>query len=87
MEVVDQTVIDIKLIPDITKLDEVVVIGYGTVRRSDLTGSVSSISADDYKKEPVTNVSQALQGRVPGVIVSNNSGAPGSNIKSAYPRC
>lgn len=62
-------------------LDDVVVVGYGTAKRSDLTGSLSSVSSDDIRKEPVTNFGQAIQGHAPGVVVSNNSGAPGSLIK------
>mgnify|MGYP002796395916 CR=1 FL=1 len=59
-------------------LDEVVVIGYGVQKKSDLTGSVSSINAEDVASMPVTNVVQALQGRAPGVEIVQNSGAPGS---------
>ncbi|WP_418262532.1 SusC/RagA family TonB-linked outer membrane protein [Flavobacterium faecale] len=61
------------------KLEEVVVIGYGTQRKSDLTGSVSSVSAKDLRAVPVSRVDQALQGRATGVQVTQNSGAPGSS--------
>jgi TonB-linked SusC/RagA family outer membrane protein len=61
--------------------NEVVVVGYGTQRRSDLTGSVATLSAKAYKDQPVVNVSSALQGRVAGVSVTNNSGAPGGGVK------
>ena len=60
------------------KLEEVVVIGYGTQRKSDLTGSVSSISAKDITAVPVSRVDQALQGRASGVQVTQTSGAPGA---------
>jgi len=60
------------------KLDEVVIIGYGTQRKSDLTGSVSSVSAEDITAVPVARVDQALQGRAPGVNVVQVSGAPGA---------
>ena len=60
------------------KLDEVVVIGYGTQRKSDLTGSVSSVSAEDVAAIPVSRVDQALQGRAAGVQVTQVSGAPGA---------
>jgi len=73
--------LDIKLVTDITKLDEIVVIGYGTVRRSDLTGSVTSVSSNDIRKQPVTTLGQAIQGKAAGVVVSNNSGAPGAGLK------
>ncbi len=62
-------------------LGEVVVIGYGTTRKSDLTGSVATVKADRLLDRPVTDVSQALQGRVPGVDVSINTSAPGEPAK------
>jgi TonB-linked SusC/RagA family outer membrane protein len=76
-----RSAIDITLSPDIKKLDEVIVIGYGTVKKSDLTGSVASVSSSDIQKQPITNLAQALQGSASGVTVLSNSGQPGSNIK------
>ena len=61
------------------ELDEVVVIGYGTQRKSDLTGSVASVSAEDVAAIPVSRVDQALQGRAAGVQVTQVSGAPGAS--------
>ena len=61
-------------------LNDIVVIGYGTQRRKDVTGSVSSITAATIAKVPVISASQALQGRAAGVQVTNNDGAPGGNI-------
>jgi iron complex outermembrane receptor protein len=58
-------------------LDEVVVIGYGTVKKSDLTGSVASLKADDFNQGVVVAPDQLIQGKIPGVQVINNSGAPG----------
>ncbi|MCB0588614.1 MAG: TonB-dependent receptor, partial [Phaeodactylibacter sp.] len=58
-------------------LDEVVVIGYGTQKKSDLTGAVSSVSGDELRSTVTTNIDQALQGRVAGVQVTQNSGQPG----------
>ncbi len=60
------------------KLDEVVVIGYGTQRKSDLTGSVASVSAEDITQVPSSRVDQVLQGRAAGVQVTQTSGAPGA---------
>ncbi len=60
------------------KLDEVVVIGYGKQRKSDLTGSVSTVSAEDISNVPVSRVDQALQGRAAGVQITQTSGAPGA---------
>ncbi|GAA4814867.1 TonB-dependent receptor [Litoribaculum gwangyangense] len=73
----NQSVINVTLEAD-NKLDEVVVIGYGTQRKSDLTGSVSSVSAEDIATLPVARVDQALQGRAAGVQVTQTSGAPGA---------
>lgn len=61
-------------------LDEVIVIGYGVQKKSDLTGSVSSVAMDDVRSVASTNVAQALQGKAAGVEVVSNSGAPGSSI-------
>jgi TonB-dependent starch-binding outer membrane protein SusC len=61
-------------------IDEVVVIGYGTQKKSDLTGSVSSVSTKDFREQPVINVQQVLQGRAAGVQVVSNAGAPGGAI-------
>lgn len=63
-------------------LDVVVVVGYGTQKKRDLTGAVSSISSDDIQNSVVTNVDQALQGRVAGVQVTQNSGQPGGGALS-----
>lgn len=73
----DQLQIDVALESD-NKLDEVVVIGYGTQLKSDLTGSVSSVSAEDISTLPISRVDQALQGRAAGVQVTQVNGAPGA---------
>ncbi len=62
-----------------TSLNEVVVIGYGSVRKRDLTGSVSSVPMEDLQKAPVKSFDEALSGRVAGVAVSGNDGQPGRN--------
>ncbi len=80
---VDRSVIDVVMEEDYMKLDDVVVIGYGTMKRSDITGSVVSVGADDIKKTVVTSVDQALQGRAAGVQVTQNSGSPGGGISVA----
>ncbi len=79
IEVGDQTIIDVNLEPQTVGLDEIVVIGYGTVKKSDLTGSVSSVKADDIIKITSVNPEQSLQGKVPGVQVTSTSGAPGAS--------
>ncbi|MEM7484430.1 MAG: TonB-dependent receptor [Bacteroidota bacterium] len=64
---------------DSARLDEVVVIGYGTQKRSDLTGAISSLGAATIDEQPVTKVADILQGRLPGVTSNLASGRPGSN--------
>jgi len=61
-------------------LTEVVVVGYGTVKKSDLTGSIATVSTKDMKNTSIQSADQALQGRATGVLVVNNSGAPGSPV-------
>jgi TonB-linked SusC/RagA family outer membrane protein len=78
VEVGDQNVINIVLDPDKVTLEEIVVIGYGTVKKSDLTGSVSSVKSKDIVKITSLNPEQSLQGRVTGVQVSSTTGAPGA---------
>lgn len=75
-----RTVIDVHLRQDNKLLDEVVVIGYGTSKRSDLTGSVVSIKSDDIMQTPTSDVTQALAGRVAGVQVLQSEGGPGSSV-------
>ena len=65
----NQTVIDIVLLADLTSLEEIVVIGYGTMRKSDVTGSVASVTPEELVDRPVVNIGQALQNKVSGVQV------------------
>jgi TonB-linked SusC/RagA family outer membrane protein len=74
----NRATIDVSLVPDIQSLSEVVVVGYGTQKRSDITGSVSSVSKERLSNLPVTNVLQAIQGTVAGVNITQNSSVPGS---------
>ncbi|WP_343674909.1 TonB-dependent receptor [Chitinophaga sp.] len=69
---------NITLAPNVQNLDQMVVIGYGTQKKSSLTGSVASVNSKTLNELPVASVQQALQGRVPGVTVTNN-GAPGTD--------
>jgi TonB-linked SusC/RagA family outer membrane protein len=66
--------------PQANSMNEVVVIGYGTAKRKDVTGAVSSVTATQIAKVPVTTLDQALQGRAPGVQIINNDAAPGGNV-------
>lgn len=72
--------ISVKLEKDVAALDDVVVIGYSTVRRRDLTGSVSSVSAKQLKDVPISSAAEALQGRLAGVQAISSEGAPGAEI-------
>lgn len=76
-----QTEIDIQLIPDLTTLSEVVVVGYGTQRRQDITGAISSIKAEDMVTQGANTVEKSLQGRVAGVQVESAGGNPGSGVR------
>jgi TonB-linked SusC/RagA family outer membrane protein len=74
-----KTTINITLLENISKLDEVVVVGYGTVKKRDLTGAVSSVKGADIASNPVSNPLEALQGRVAGLDVQRGSGQAGSS--------
>jgi TonB-linked SusC/RagA family outer membrane protein len=78
VEVGGRTVIDIQLVPELQSLDEVVVVGYGTMKKSDLTGAVSSIREEDIKSIKASNAVEALQGKIAGVDMTRSSGRAGS---------
>ncbi len=73
-----RTEINVSLIPDIKELDEVVVIGYGVQKKSNVTGAISSVKSEELSNRSTSNVASALQGKVSGVQIMNTSGAPGS---------
>lgn len=73
-----RSVIDIRMEEDTKLLDEVVVVGYGVQRKSDLTGSIASVDSDDIKNLSTVDAGAALQGKAAGVQILNTSGAPGS---------
>lgn len=76
----NQTVINVTLTTDANLLDEVVVVGYGTVKKSDLTGSVASLSGTQISKIPITSAAQAITGRLPGVNVLTTDGSPDAEV-------
>lgn len=78
IEVGDRTRIDVTLEPDLSSLEEIVVIGYGTQKKSDLTGAVGLVDGDEISKYTTANATQAIQGRMAGVRVESNGGAPGA---------
>lgn len=73
-----QSSLKIVLTEDLQTLEEVVVVGYGTMKKSDITGAIASVDKDKIARQPVANVSSALQGLATGVSVTSNSGSPGS---------
>jgi TonB-dependent starch-binding outer membrane protein SusC len=75
-----QTEINIQMVEDFSILDEVVVVGYGVVKRKDLTGSSVSVGGDKIQNLPVTTAAQALAGKVAGVNIVSQSGAPGADV-------
>ncbi|MDR2774833.1 MAG: TonB-dependent receptor [Tannerella sp.] len=77
--VTNQTEISVRLREDLQNLDEIVVVGYGTQRKSTLTGSVSAISSEQLTITPIGNVTNALTGKLPGLITVQSSGMPGSD--------
>lgn len=76
----NKTTADITLKVDQKALDEVVVVGYGTQRKIETTGSIASVKASDLVQTPVVNLAQGLQSRISGVQINQNSGSPGGNI-------
>lgn len=79
VSVSDRTEINVQLKTDVSSLDEVVVVGYGSMKRSDVTGSVVSVSEEAIQESIPTTVDQVLQGRAAGVQIQQNSGAPGAS--------
>ncbi len=68
--------LNVVLPDDVERLEDAVVVGYGTMRRRDLTGSISHVKTEELTAYPVTDPVYALQGRVPGVVISQNTGSP-----------
>ncbi|MBN1187071.1 MAG: TonB-dependent receptor, partial [Bacteroidales bacterium] len=73
------TVIDMAMEEDVIGLDEVVVVGYGVQKKSDLTGAVGSVSGDELRKTPLATIDHALQGQAAGVQITERSGRPGES--------
>jgi len=76
----DRTTINVSLTNSTSTLNDVVVIGYGTVKRKDLTGAVASVSGKEIATAPVANVAQAMQGKLPGVSIVSQDGRPGADV-------
>lgn len=82
IEVGNQTTIDVVLENSMVELDEIVAVGYGTTKKENLTGAITTVSAEVMENRPVTSVTQALQGVIPGLVVtrSANGGKPGVDL-------
>ena len=80
IQVGNQSQINVNLMPDMKSLKEVVVVGYGSMERQNVTGAISSIKAEEINKVPVPNVVESLRGQVPGVRIQRTSGQPGSGV-------
>jgi TonB-linked SusC/RagA family outer membrane protein len=80
-EVNGRSSINVTMHPDAIGIDEVVAIGYGTMKKSDVTGSVMSVNSDAFEAQPIVRMDQALQGKAAGVQVTQTSGHPGAGYK------
>lgn len=78
MPAAGRTTINVVMEEEVIRIDEVVAVGYGTVRKSDLTGAVASVSAKDFERIPATNMLQTFQGRASGVQITTKTGLPGA---------
>ncbi len=76
----NRTTIDIQLIADVTQLSDVIVVGYGTQEKKDVTGSIASINNKDFANQPTTNIAGNLQGKLAGVNITQASGTPGASL-------
>lgn len=74
----DQLTIDVDLLPDTQQLEEVVLVGYGSIQKKDLTSAISTVEGEELSKRVTTNIQDALAGQLPGVQVSSNGGQPGA---------
>lgn len=81
VNVAGKSTVSVKLEDESNSLNDVVVIGYGTVKKKDLTGSVSSISSKEIANVPVSNVSEAMTGKLAGVNITTTEGSPDAEVK------
>ena len=81
-----KTTINVTLLDDTKLLDEVIVVGYGTQKKMSITGSVAQVSSDELRKAPSSNLSTMLQGKLPGLVATQNSGQPGHDATSMMVR-
>lgn len=79
--IANRTNIDVQLLQESTSLGELVVVGYGTQKKTDVTGSLSVVSTREFSQQPVTRLDQVLQGRAAGVQVTQSNGSPGGDSR------
>jgi len=79
VSVTGQSSINVQLAPDVSELNEIVVVGYGTQKRSDVTGAVASVNREGFNQGVVTNPGELIQGKLAGVNIASNSGEPGAS--------
>ena len=82
--VTQSATLDVVLTSDEELLDEIVVVGYGTQKKSLVTGAIAKVDGDDLRKATDMRVTQSLQGKTAGVVITSNNGQPGSQIFSTY---
>lgn len=80
IQVNKQTVINVTLVMSLEQLQEVVVVGYGSMQRTNVTGAISTVKADQIERSPTPNAIEAIRGLVPGVRITRNSGQPGADV-------
>jgi len=80
VEIGDKTIVDVSLAIDATELGEVIVVGYGTTLKKELSGAIATVSGKELERLPSLSLSQSLQGQAAGVMVTQNSGAPGGGV-------
>jgi TonB-linked SusC/RagA family outer membrane protein len=80
ISLIGKTELTVVLLPNLSKLEEVVVVGYGTQKKSVVTGAIAKVSADELGKSKDLRIEQTLQGKTAGVMIMNNSGQPGDNM-------
>ncbi|MEX2335775.1 MAG: TonB-dependent receptor, partial [Fulvivirga sp.] len=80
VQIGERSIIDVTLMESTASLDEVVVVAYGTQRREDVTGAISSVNAKDIDKMPAAHIGQRLQGKLPGVRINQSTGTPGEGV-------
>ena len=80
LKVGNKRIFKIKMEEDAELLDEIVVVGYGTQRKKDLSGAVSQLKSDDLMKSSPADFSKGMQGKIAGVIINQNDGAPGAGV-------